>query len=217
MFYVARNLGLSFTRSPDAGHGVWNGSWHLVVGTYDGSSVRLYLDGSQVGNGTAHTGPIDYGFPDNDLFIGHYNTCPTEDFHGDVDSPEIYSRALTPSEIRDTYDQLTGRGDGGSPGGTSPGGTSPSQSRRRHVPVAWKHLAVVARLGHEPVGSDRRVGLRPVQRQASPGCPSNCTHRHQPDQVFHGHAAARPALRAELRSRSAAASRSPTGRGARCL
>jgi hypothetical protein len=124
MFYVARNKGLSYTRSPDAGHGVWNGSWHLVVGTYDGNSVRLYLDGSQVGNGTAHTGPIDYDFPDNDLFIGHYNTCPTEDFHGDVDSAQIYNRALTPSEVRSTYDNLTGTG---SAGGTSPGGTSPSQ------------------------------------------------------------------------------------------
>jgi hypothetical protein len=124
MFYVARNKGLSYTRSPDAGHGVWNGSWHLVVGTYDGNSVRLYLDGSQVGNGTAHTGPIDYDFPDNDLFIGHYNTCPTEDFHGDVDSAQIYNRALTPSEVRSTYDNLTGAS---SAGGTSPGGTSPSQ------------------------------------------------------------------------------------------
>ena len=62
MFYVARNRGLSYTRSPDAGHGVWNGSWHFVVGTYDGSSVRLYVDGNQVGNGIPHTGPIDYDF-----------------------------------------------------------------------------------------------------------------------------------------------------------
>jgi len=127
MFYVARNRGLSYTRSPDAGQGVWNGSWHLVTGTYDGSSVRLYLDGNQVGNGTAHTGAIDYDFPDNDLFIGHYNTCPTEDFHGEVDSAQIYNRALTPSEIHDTYDQLTGTGGSGSPGGTGPGGTSTPQ------------------------------------------------------------------------------------------
>ena len=136
MFYVARNRGLTYTRSPDAGHGVWNGSWHLVVGTYDGSSVRLYLDGSQVGNGTAHTGPIDYDFPDNDLFIGHYNTCPTEDFHGEVDSAQIYNRALTPSEIHDTYDQLTGTGDSGSPGGTSPGGTSTPQPGGS-TPQSW--------------------------------------------------------------------------------
>ena len=106
MFYVARNQGLSYTRSPDAGHGVWNGDWHFVVGTYDGGSVRLYVDGSQVGNGTAHTGPIDYDFPDNDLFIGHYNNCPAlglsrrgrlgADLQPCADAPEI----------RDTYDQL---------------------------------------------------------------------------------------------------------------
>ena len=120
MFYVARNRGLSYTRSPDAGHDVWNGRWHLVVGTYDSNSVRLYLDGSQVGNGTAHTGPIDYDFPDNDLFIGHYNTCPTEDFHGEVDSAQIYNHALNASEVRSEYDAGTQSGQPPSSAGSAP-------------------------------------------------------------------------------------------------
>ena len=124
MFYVASDRGFSYTRSPDGGTAVWNGQWHFVVGTYDGSSVRLYLDGRQVGGGVPHTGPIDYNFPDNDLFIGHYSTCPGLDFRGSVDSAQIYNRALTSPEIRDTYNQLTGANLGGSPGGTSQGGTS---------------------------------------------------------------------------------------------
>ena len=127
MFYVARNRGLSYTRSPDGGQGVWNGNWHFVVGTSDGGSVRLYVDGSQVGSGTPHTGPIDYNFPDNDLFVGHYNNCPALDFHGQVDSVQIHNRALTSQEIRDAYVQLSGTGGGGSPGDTSQGGTPPSQ------------------------------------------------------------------------------------------
>ena len=57
--------------------------------------MRLYVDGSQIGNGSPHTGPIDYNFPDNDLFIGHYNNCPTLDFHGQVDTAQIWNRALT--------------------------------------------------------------------------------------------------------------------------
>lgn len=122
MFYIARNGGLSYTRSPDRGAGVWNGTWHFVVGTYDGSSVRLYVDGSQVGSGSSYDGPLAYDFPENDLFIGHYDKCPSLDFHGDVESVQIYGRALTASEIRAAYDQSTGIGTTGQ-SGTSPGGS----------------------------------------------------------------------------------------------
>ena len=45
MFYVSQNQALSFTQSPDAGTGVWDNDWHFAVGTYDGSYVRLYVDG----------------------------------------------------------------------------------------------------------------------------------------------------------------------------
>ena len=31
---------------------VWDGKWHHVAGTFDGSTVRLYVDGVQVGTGT---------------------------------------------------------------------------------------------------------------------------------------------------------------------
>jgi hypothetical protein len=115
MFYVARNQGLAYTRSPDAGARVWDGNWHFVTGTYDGSSVRLYVDGVQVGSGTPHTGAIDYDFPDNNLFIGHYNTCPTEDFHGMVDAAQIYNRALSASEIRSQYTAQTQTGQAPTP------------------------------------------------------------------------------------------------------
>lgn len=129
MFYIARNRGLSYTRSPDGGDALWNGTWHFVVGTYDGGSVRLYVDGAQVGNGTSYTGPIDYDFPERDLFIGHYDKCPGLDFHGQVDYPQIYNRALTASEIRDMYDESSSVGGPGSSGNSSsPGGSPQSPS-----------------------------------------------------------------------------------------
>ena len=65
--------------------------------------------GRQVGNGTARTGPIDYDFPDNDLFIGHYNNCPALDFHGQVDAAQIYNRALSASDVGAEYSQFANR------------------------------------------------------------------------------------------------------------
>ena len=81
-FYVSQNKGNSYTLSPDAGSAVWDGGWHFVVGTYDGRSVRLYVDGREVGDGTPMTGAIDYAYPDNDLYIGYYTGCPSSTSSG---------------------------------------------------------------------------------------------------------------------------------------
>ncbi|HWI08975.1 MAG TPA: LamG-like jellyroll fold domain-containing protein, partial [Solirubrobacteraceae bacterium] len=53
--------------SPAAGNAIWDGAWHLAVGTYDGSRVRLYVDGNEVGAGTAGSGPIGYGLANNNF------------------------------------------------------------------------------------------------------------------------------------------------------
>jgi hypothetical protein len=105
-FYVSTNQGTSYTVSPDAGQGVWNGKWHNVVGTYDGSSVRLYLDGQQVGSGTSDSAPIGYGLPgSNDLTIGDYPICSSLslDFSGAIDEVKLFNRSLAPWEIHVGY------------------------------------------------------------------------------------------------------------------
>ena len=107
IFYVFN--GSTFVLSPDAGRGVWDGAFHHVAGTYDGATVRLYVDGVQVGSGTPTTISIGYGLPTtNDLFIGSYNsgvaggTFPPGfvNFPGAVDEVEIFGRALTAAEIQ---------------------------------------------------------------------------------------------------------------------
>jgi hypothetical protein len=99
-FYVSTDQGLTWTLSPDAGQGVWNGQWHNVVGTYDGSSVRLYVDGRQVASGTPDTAPIAYGLPtSNELQIGDYPGCSGLDFAGSVDEVKVFDRALGSGEI----------------------------------------------------------------------------------------------------------------------
>ena len=197
MFYIARNGGLSYTRSPDGGDGVWNGTWHFVVGTYDGSSVRLYTDGTQIGNGRSSNGPIDYDFPENDLFIGHYDKCAALDFHGQVDSPQIYNRALTASEIRAMYDQSTGvSGSGSSSNG--PGNPQSPSSPDGDTPSAARRLAAIVGSWYErPVGCSQRLCLRTLQRKATTDRPSGGPHGHQRDQLGHNHFAGGAAFRAE--------------------
>jgi hypothetical protein len=100
-FYVAGNGGLSFTISPDAGSGIWDGNWHNVIGTFDGSTVRLYLDGKEVGSGTPDNGSISYGLDNgNDLMVGNYGGCSGLGFSGSVDEVKVFNRALGPQEIR---------------------------------------------------------------------------------------------------------------------
>lgn len=86
-FYVSD--GQDYTLSADAGPRVWDGQWHTVVGGFDGHSVRLFVDGTQVGTGVPTTAPIGYGLPDSaDLFIGDYaGPCGSPlGFVGDVDA-----------------------------------------------------------------------------------------------------------------------------------
>jgi hypothetical protein len=103
-FYVSSNQGLSWRLSPDAGQSVWNGQWHNVVGTFDRSTVRLYVDGRQVGTGTPNSTPIGYGLPtSNDLAIGGYPWCSSSDFSGNIDEVKIFNRALGAGEILPAY------------------------------------------------------------------------------------------------------------------
>ena len=103
-FYVSNNDGLTFALSPDAGTGIWDGKWHSVVGTFDGSTVRLYVDGKEVGTGTPNATPIDYGLPtSSDLIIGNYAGCSGLDFSGKIDEVHVFNRALGAQEIHLGY------------------------------------------------------------------------------------------------------------------
>jgi len=100
MFYIAHDSGAQYTRSPDAGPAVWDGAWHLVVGTYDGTTIRLYVDGRQIGAGTPYPGTVAYDLPaSNDLFIGSYPNCANRTFLGTIDNLEIWNEALTQAEV----------------------------------------------------------------------------------------------------------------------
>lgn len=110
-FYVSSNGGLSYNISPDAGTNIWDGNWHSVVGTFNGSEVDLYVDGKEVGSGTADTTPISYGLPTtNDLSIGNYPVptanfpdCGNLAFSGKIDEVHVFNRALGAQEVHLGY------------------------------------------------------------------------------------------------------------------
>jgi hypothetical protein len=124
MFYVSKGRGTAYTRSPDAGAGVWDGQWHMAVGTYDGNSVALFIDGHEVGAASAHTGPIEYLLPDsNDLFIGDYPGCLLHNFEGTIDDVNIWNRALSPGEVLAAFNRPAAVPTPPNPPGAPPGPT----------------------------------------------------------------------------------------------
>ena len=100
LYFYVYNPATSYRLSPGAGTWVWDGEWHHVVGTYDGSYVRLYVDGAEIGTGTPTSIAIGYGLtPTDDFFVGAYGgTCDLY-FNGLIDEVGIWNRALSADEV----------------------------------------------------------------------------------------------------------------------
>jgi hypothetical protein len=102
--YTSGNRGVAFYvadaertyRSAEADPTIWDGKWHHVAGTFDGRSVRLFVDGVQVGTPTPAETTIDYSTPSGNGAIGSYpGTCsPALTLNGDIDGVQIWSTAL---------------------------------------------------------------------------------------------------------------------------
>ncbi len=112
-FYVAFADGSAegtYVESPAGAPDLLDGKWHHLVGTYDRTAVRLYVDGVEVGAGTPHKAPIPYAdFSNTDLYIGAYDgdTKICEDYNGnyvgDIDEVRIWNKALTAAEVNERY------------------------------------------------------------------------------------------------------------------
>jgi len=185
-FYIYN--GSTYKLSPNAGSGVWDGQWHHIAGTYDGSHVRLYVDGDEIGSGTPTNISIAYGLATNDdLLIGQFGGTCSLPFRGDVDEVEVFNRALGEAEIEAIYDAGDDgkcKGGGGGGGGaqhfvqiSSHGSASSGQAI--HVPP---HGNVTFRLYTKKSGTiygpwmTRRFWKGDVQidEQADNGDGSNC-------------------------------------------
>jgi hypothetical protein len=99
-FYIATSRTTTVNSASLAPANIWDGQWHAVVGTYDGSAVRLYVDGNLVGSPMPSSGAsIDYAVDDSDLSIGDFEPCSGFSFTGDVDEARVYNGALSSAQV----------------------------------------------------------------------------------------------------------------------
>ena len=92
-----------------AGFDTFNGSpaalneWAHLVETFDGTTVKLYVNGALSTSGTASGFTANTGAP---LLIGSsdYGSGPTEPFPGLIDEVAVYNRVLSATEVQLHYD-----------------------------------------------------------------------------------------------------------------
>jgi hypothetical protein len=80
------------------------GNWFHAVATYDGSTVKIYVNGV-LESTTARSGTITAGAKN----IGSSSGGGSEYFNGTINNVKIYNRALTAAEIQQNFTALRGR------------------------------------------------------------------------------------------------------------
>lgn len=74
-----------------------------VVGTYDGQTVRLYINGIEVGSNTAPSGDLLTISAEDAFFISERLGQQEREFNGKIDHVMLFNRALSASEIALLY------------------------------------------------------------------------------------------------------------------
>jgi hypothetical protein len=76
--------------------------WHFIVGTWDGAVLRLYSDGVEVGT-SAPAYTAAFRNTSENITLGD-RPAGGKGLSGDIGSGIIWSRALSPSEIQQLYE-----------------------------------------------------------------------------------------------------------------
>ncbi|GAA4701158.1 glycoside hydrolase family 2 TIM barrel-domain containing protein [Phytohabitans rumicis] len=131
----------------------WYGAWHRVTGVYDGTALRLYVDGAEVAT-APRAGALDPGL--YEVNVGRNAQTQQDDLRtrlarGHVDDVRVYDRAVPPSATGDPvlaldFDRIERRGDflslGLSLSGTDGLVGSDRYLQPETVEVAWAHAPV---------------------------------------------------------------------------
>jgi concanavalin A-like lectin/glucanase superfamily protein len=107
------------------------GGTYYVVGTYDGTTQRLYINGQQAascaltGSATATT---------NALYVGAWSSS-VEFFKGVIDEPAVYNKVLTPTQIANHYSTAN------APTLTAPAGLTATAVSTSEIDLAWTNTS----------------------------------------------------------------------------
>ena len=89
----------------DSAANLTNNTWHYIAGTWDGSTMTLYVD-ERTPVAVSKSGSISYDT--DDLYIG--TRLGTGEFYdGIIDDVKLYNKALTPAEIKRNYNATKGK------------------------------------------------------------------------------------------------------------
>ena len=81
--------------------------WYYVVATYDGSKMRIYING-KLDNESSASGLIGSGVPNTNTVIGA-QSANFYLFKGVIDEVYIWNRALTPQEIEERFEMYANK------------------------------------------------------------------------------------------------------------
>lgn len=148
------------------------GSWHHVVGSYDGREMRLYVDGEQVASSKAQSGDIAY--PEDGWYhLGAYRDND-EYFRmtGALAEVRVYQRALRPAEVEKQFALRDGSLTAVSIG-AEPAPPPKEEIVLQRGPWIRLHADGAAEISWEAqAGQDLRLqGLAPAQVQGPDGRP----------------------------------------------
>ena len=79
--------------------GTVSSGWHLITGTYDGTTATLYVDNAAVATDTV-TAPAGASYP---LYIGRCFNGGGYGWNGTIDEVRLYKRALSAAEVSTIY------------------------------------------------------------------------------------------------------------------
>jgi hypothetical protein len=103
--YTGNDGGIHFydtTTGPDTLHlsggvtpdRIWDGRWHFVAGTWDGTTAKLFVDGKLAPGASTNT---EYGAAPpltGDIGVGDYNDNCDLYYTGDIDEVAVFNQAL---------------------------------------------------------------------------------------------------------------------------
>ena len=102
MLYAHSGQMLFYTNTSSSAASITGTGWKHVIGTYDLVTRRMYIDGQEIGSGTAYNSPL--ATSDKPIEIGKYGgSGAAASYQNQIAQPRIYNRALTAEEVERNY------------------------------------------------------------------------------------------------------------------